>query len=75
MTTAMKPCGSCGEPIWWLKNTSTGRMAPIEVKTSERGNCLDNGNGTYTIVRPGPGQHINHFATCPQAAAWHRGRR
>ena len=77
-------CGSCGEPIYWLKHVRTGKPAPIEVKTTPNGNILvDVSRGTYCMalaaekVAYPEHLHLNHFATCPQAKTWarHGGRK
>jgi hypothetical protein len=80
-----RPCGSCGEPVLWLRHSGTGRMAPIEAKSdAERGNVLvDRAAGTYSLVPSGAdrelhrGQlHLNHFVTCSAAKTWRKaGRR
>lgn len=76
-----RPCGSCGEPVLWLKHARTGRPAPIESRTdAERGNILvDLDAGTYAIIPAGPEReqhrgwlHLNHFVTCPQAKTWRK---
>jgi hypothetical protein len=64
-------CRSCREKIIWLRHKTTGRMAPIDARASEHGNVVvDLETLTYDITTPGPGQHMNHFATCKQAADW-----
>ena len=77
-------CGSCGEPIYWLKHVRSGKPAPIEIKTSANGNILvDVSHGTYGMALPAEKVaypehlHLNHFATCPQAKTWarHGGRK
>jgi len=77
MSHEINVCGSCGEPIYWLKHARTHRPAPIEVKVSENGNILANPDlGTYCIALPAERityqkhLHLNHFATCPQARTW-----
>lgn len=78
--TEISRCRSCGESIWWLRNDSTGRMAPIEAADPDnRGNVLvDLEAGTYRVLSRGvatPGGralHLNHFARCREAAQWKR---
>ena len=72
-------CGSCGEPIYWLKHQRTGKAAPIEVKVTPAGNILtDVVRGTYCIANAAEKLsypewlHLNHFASCPQAKTWKR---
>lgn len=79
MRQEIKQCGSCGEPIWWLKSDKTGKPAPIEVKPSDTGNIAVNLlSGEYHIVpaifraEQVVPLHLNHFATCPQAKVWHK---
>jgi hypothetical protein len=72
----VKVCGSCGEPVYWLKHDGTGRPAPIEVKTDPKGNVAISST-CYHIVPADlrakfSGLHLNHFAHCPQAATWKR---
>lgn len=76
-----RPCGSCGEPVVWLRHSGTGRMAPIEVRIdAERGNVLvDLTAGTYSLVPSAADReqyrgwlHLNHFVTCPQAKTWRK---
>jgi hypothetical protein len=55
-------CRSCGAPIVWL-DTNNNRRMPVDAAT----------------VRPEDrsyeqGQHVCHFATCPQANEWRRPR-
>lgn len=64
-------CRSCGEPIWWLKHKTTHKLAPIEVKITSSGNVVVFPlSSTYEIRSHG--DHMNHFATCPQAKNWHK---
>ena len=80
MGIEIKQCASCGEPIYWLKHARTGKPAPIEVRTVEKGDILVNLTaGTYgKVTDPVDHEtyktwlHLNHFASCPQAATWKR---
>lgn len=72
-------CRSCRAPVVWLRHPATGKTAPIDAEPSPDGTILvDAGRGTYQIGKePARGNfpgllHTNHFATCPQAAAWHK---
>jgi hypothetical protein len=64
-------CKACRAPIWYLRHAKTGKRAPIDVALSERGNIVvDLAHETYTVGKPGPGGHLNHFVTCPYAASF-----
>lgn len=80
MSIEIARCGSCDEPIYWLKHPITNKPAPIEVATSENGNIVVNlTRGDYDLVRAEERHihkgflHLNHFATCPAAKAWAKG--
>jgi len=76
-----RACRSCQVEVYDLLYLRTGKTAPIEVRPSANGNVLiDLEAGTYSIVTgealalAGRGQaelHVNHYVSCPQAAAWH----
>src|SRR5579885_959085 len=72
---------SCNAPIIWLGHVKTHRLAPIDAEPSESGNIfVRRQEGTYEIVARADLEmarmrlrlHLNHFATCPQAHAWHK---
>lgn len=75
-------CRSCGDPVIWLKNTRTGKRAPIDAEPDPAGNIVTfPDDGTYTVLGPseraeataeGVALRTNHFATCPQAGQWHK---
>ena len=76
-TIEQRACGSCGEPLYWLKHERTGKSAPIEQKCTDHGNVEINlMRGTYRIVPKEERaaylgwMHLNHFAECPQAPIW-----
>lgn len=72
-------CRSCQAPVMWLENATTGKRAPIDAQISADGNItvLD---GTHYQVLGGTERqdaldegwplHLNHYVTCPHAAAW-----
>jgi uncharacterized protein involved in high-affinity Fe2+ transport len=78
-------CRSCDAPVMWLENETTGKRAPIDREPTEGGNIeIDQAAGRYRVLleleRPqaqerGAPLHMNHFATCPQARNWKRGKR
>lgn len=83
---AIKPCGSCGAPVYWLKNLRTNRPAPINADPDPAiGNCvIDLSAATYGVFGPreaaekraaGEQLHTNHFQTCPQAKTWKKAGR
>jgi hypothetical protein len=61
-------CKTCQAPIYWLKNRNSGKVAPIDAAptTGGKGNVTPNlPDGSYIIVKPGAGTHLNHFSSCP----------
>jgi hypothetical protein len=80
-TAQQGQCGSCGEPVYWLKHQRTGKPAPIEIKTDPKGNiAADLMFGVYFMPSNRAsfpdGLHLNHFVHCPQRAVWKKaGRR
>lgn len=71
-------CKSCGAPIVWARSEK-GTPMPIDAQKSLFGNIELSwfGRGeppTATIVAPGSGSYVSHFATCPKASA-HRRRK
>jgi len=66
-------CKSCGAPVHWLMNTTSGKYAPIDVAPVLGGNvAIDLYAGIYTVLKRNPDRlaHTGHFATCPAAASW-----
>jgi hypothetical protein len=73
-------CRSCEADVIWLEHERTGKPAPIDAKPTSDGNIVvDDVGGTYSVVpeqvrdnliEAGMPLHTNHFATCPQRAAW-----
>jgi hypothetical protein len=70
-------CGSCGEPIYWLANSLTRKIAPIETKPAENGNVLLFLDlGLYRVTTDDEREaykgwlHLSHFVNCPQAPVW-----
>ncbi len=53
-------CRSCGAPIAWVTGARGGHM-PLDLGTVEQ--------------RDGVTHALNHFARCPQGAAWSKKKR
>ncbi len=63
-------CKSCGAPVHWLMNTTSGKYAPIDAAPVLGGNvAIDLYAGIYSILKRQPDRlaHTSHFATCSQA--------
>lgn len=82
-------CTSCDARLIKLKHERTGNHAPIEADPSPNGNCVvDVDKGTYRIASKDERQaharyveqggaaflRLNHFASCPNAAMYHKER-
>lgn len=73
-----RPCRSCGVMVYDLRHPRTGKIAPIEVATSEKGNVrIDLSSGFYYIITQRQENlfgneelRLNHFVTCPAASSW-----
>jgi hypothetical protein len=66
-----KDC-SCGVRIRMLKHLSSGRVAPITVEPSRKGNVIVE-DGFWRIAREGDEHRVkflNHFADCPDAKTY-----
>lgn len=75
LSDGLSRCGSCGAPVRWLRNVTTGKLAPINAAPDGNGN-IEIGADTYRVVtkveRVTPGvRYTNHFSDCPQAHSWH----
>lgn len=80
-------CNSCGAPVTWATNDSSGKPAPIDTAPVENGNVVMlgvNGRGehTYHVLTKADraeGTHdfrqkfTSHFATCPESKQHRRG--
>lgn len=79
-------CRSCGAEVVWGTNVSTGSAMPIDVEPSDIGNVsrYDELRGPQFVVLPprkasamracGQQLFLSHFATCPHADSWRRGK-
>lgn len=70
----MSACKSCGAPIMWRKNRTTGRMVPVDTKPVDGGNVKLISATDVVIAGKGAGTHVLHFATCPDAAEHRRAK-
>lgn len=74
----MSTCRSCGAEIIWAL-TDSGKRMPVDAEPVEGGNLrlIPDGDVVRVEVVMGGGaplQHRPHFATCPEADIWRRGR-
>jgi hypothetical protein len=67
-TTRQERCRSCHAPIYWIR-TLGGKLMPVD--------CAVEG-GAPPVHNPPwpalPGRGVSHFATCPEADRWRKGR-
>jgi hypothetical protein len=63
----------------WLENAKTGRRAPIDFEPVPTGNIAIDDTGHYHVLAGKEREdaigwnealHLNHYVTCPHAAAW-----
>jgi hypothetical protein len=76
-------CRSCSAPIYWLRNDTTGRPAPIDVRPVQDGPVIitaDGGQLHYHVLSKAEKdagvsvtRYANHFQTCPNAKQHHKG--
>lgn len=75
-------CRSCNAQIYWLKNDTTGKPAPIDTKPDQAGSVIvtvDGGALRYHVLTKAElttgvdtDRYTNHFQTCPNAARHHK---
>lgn len=86
---AVAKCGSCKAPVLWTKTEGKvdkpGKRMPIDANADgspmvvSRGNLVATGHTStegapiVRYVASGQGQHVSHFASCPNAGK-HRKR-
>jgi hypothetical protein len=73
--TDPRPCSTCKAPVFDLKHSRTGKLAPIDAEPNPKGNIMINHEeGTYVIVSQVTvgERHMNHWATCRDAAHWRK---
>lgn len=67
-------CRNCGASVRWLQSAATGNLIPVDIRPSENGNIIVQGNLAVTLrggdlfeaILDGP-RFCNHFATCSAA--------
>ena len=75
----MATCRSCGADIIWARTVPGGKLMPVNVEPSERGNLVLTGDSTIgfdvsVMDRKDDGHeyYLSHYATCPQAGQWRK---
>lgn len=63
-------CKRCGRPIIWRKSTKTGADIPLDAR---RGQVYLARSGVAICV-PLDDAYVTHFATCPHASEFGKGR-
>jgi hypothetical protein len=73
-------CRSCDAPVMWLEHATTGKRAPIDWDAAPDGNIrlgvalehyiVLSGDERQDALARGDPLHLNHYVTCPHAAAW-----
>lgn len=72
-------CRSCNAPVRWV-STALGKRMPIDAVPTDAGTIVVDA-GVATVVAPEDlfdtrqPRYTSHFATCPQAAEWRKGKR
>jgi hypothetical protein len=68
-------CKSCGAAVAYVPHVRTQTVSPLNVTPDPAGNIIIE-NSHYRIVSwtkaADEVRYTSHFATCPQAPAWHR---
>ena len=73
----LRTCRSCGDPVFWRTNRQTNSRAPINAIPAFGGNVTLYGLDCYEVWGKGkipPADlpvYTSHYATCPDAQAWH----
>ena len=70
----MSKCRSCGAEVVWAVMDSGKRMPFDALRDPENGtHHLERENGRVVAARPKHGgDHVSHFATCPDAKKWRK---
>ncbi len=71
----MAACRSCGAWVTWAV-TRAGKKVPVEKQVGGNVRLVESlfpdEPPTMQVVDAGKGTHVNHFATCPDAAKWRK---
>lgn len=67
-------CRGCRAPVLWRRNTTTGKLAPLDSTPTRDGNCVIVDADTYRVLPKGQGsggepRYTNHWATCTNPPA------
>ena len=76
----MSRCKSCQRPIRWVKAQATGKVMPLDQAPVATGNIVIIDDqavvfadaGELWEMYPHHDRYVSHFATCPEAKAFHR---
>lgn len=75
------PCRSCGAPLRFTKNQTTGKWLPIDPEPHENGNITIDQAGFSTVhgpegvlaaleADPDVRLYLSHHSTCPDGKQW-----
>lgn len=73
-------CRSCGAPILWAR-TQAGVPIPLDRDPTPEGNLVEEEDGRVRVIAgplevpTGTTIYMPHHATCPDGAAWRRGKK
>ncbi|WP_336792995.1 hypothetical protein [Gordonia malaquae] len=83
-----EPCRSCRSEVIWGTDANTRSLTLIDADPSPNGNVSlyvdDKGGAHFVVLNPlkaaamraaKQSLYLSHFASCPQAANWRKGRR
>jgi hypothetical protein len=73
MASVMGTCRSCDGKIVWAA-TASGKKIPLEPCPLAEGNVRLDASGIARVGKVGTGQYRSHFATCPNANDWRKGK-
>ena len=69
-------CRSCPAQVIWVRTAATGKRMPLDATPVPAGNVAIR-DGLAVVMSgpvPGGGGRLSHFATCPQAEKWRKGK-
>ena len=67
-------CMGCGDPILWVVTEAKGKRMPLDRDPVANGNVIV-ADGVATVVAPGAGTHVAHFATCSELLKFRKEKR